>query len=50
MSATLELTQDLIARNSVTPVDAGCQQVMGDRLAALGFMVESLRYGNVENL
>ena len=37
MSATLELTQDLIARNSVTPVDAGCQQVMGDRLAALGF-------------
>ena len=50
MSATLELTQDLIARNSVTPVDAGCQQVMGDRLAALGFQVESLRYGNVENL
>jgi succinyl-diaminopimelate desuccinylase len=50
MSATLELTQDLIARNSVTPVDAGCQQVMGDRLAALGFKVESLRYGNVENL
>ncbi|MFZ9905738.1 MAG: succinyl-diaminopimelate desuccinylase [Steroidobacteraceae bacterium] len=50
MSATLELTQDLIARNSVTPVDAGCQQVMGDRLAALGFKVESLRYGNVDNL
>ena len=50
MSATLELTQDLIARNSVTPVDAGCQEVMGRRLAALGFEVESLRYGNVENL
>lgn len=37
MSTTLELTQDLIGRNSVTPVDAGCQQVMGDRLTAVGF-------------
>lgn len=50
MSATLDLTQDLIARNSVTPADAGCQDVMGRRLAALGFAVESLRFGNVENL
>ncbi len=50
MSATLELTQDLIARNSVTPVDAGCQEVMGRRLAALGFVVENLRYGSVDNL
>jgi len=50
MSATLELTQDLIARNSVTPADAGCQEVMGRRLAALGFEVESLRFGSVENL
>ena len=50
MSQTLELTQDLIARNSVTPADGGCQQVMADRLAALGFTIEHLRYGNVENL
>ena len=50
MSETLALTQDLIARNSVTPVDAGCQEVMAQRLAAVGFQVESLRYGNVENL
>ncbi len=50
MSATLDLTLDLIARNSVTPADAGCQQVMSDRLVALGFEVESLRYGNVDNL
>ena len=50
MSQTLELTQDLIARNSVTPADAGCQQVMADRLAALGFTIEHLRFGNVENL
>jgi succinyl-diaminopimelate desuccinylase len=50
MSATLDLTLDLIARDSVTPADAGCQQVMSDRLVALGFEVESLRYGNVDNL
>jgi succinyl-diaminopimelate desuccinylase len=50
MSATLELTQDLMARNSVTPTDAGCQDVMGQRLQALGFTVENLRYGNVDNL
>ena len=49
MSATLALTQDLMARNSVTPADAGCQEVMGKRLEALGFTVETLRYGNVEN-
>lgn len=50
MSATLELTRDLMSRNSVTPADAGCQEVMGRRLAALGFAVESLRYGSVDNL
>lgn len=49
MSATLELTQDLIARNSVTPADSGCQEVMCRRLAAVGFEIELLRYGNVEN-
>jgi len=50
MSATLALTQDLMARNSVTPTDAGCQEVMGQRLRALGFTVENLRYGSVDNL
>ena len=50
MSATLALTQDLMARNSVTPTDAGCQDVMGQRLRAIGFTVENLRYGNVDNL
>jgi succinyl-diaminopimelate desuccinylase len=49
MSQTLALTQDLIARASVTPVDAGCQDVLMRRLAACGFAVEPLRYGNVEN-
>ena len=50
MSATLTLTQNLIARNSVTPVDGGCQAVMAERLATVGFQIERLRYGNVDNL
>lgn len=50
MSATLELTQDLLARPSVTPADEGCQAVIARRLAAAGFDVEHLRYGNVDNL
>jgi len=49
MSQTLELTKDLISRRSVTPADEGCQAVMTERLAALGFKIETLRYGNVEN-
>ena len=49
MSQTLELTKDLISRRSVTPADEGCQAVMTARLAALGFRIEPLRYGNVEN-
>ncbi len=50
MSQTLELTQDLLARRSVTPADEGCQEVMARRLRAAGFHIEPLRYGNVENL
>ena len=49
MSQTLELTQNLMARPSVTPADEGCQAVLTERLAALGFEIEPLRYGNVEN-
>ena len=33
MSATVDLTLDLLARNSVTPADQGCQEVMTRRLA-----------------
>lgn len=49
MSDTLDLTLDLMARNSVTPADGDCQQVMMTRLAAAGFTVEPLRYGVVDN-
>lgn len=48
-SATLALTKDLISRPSVTPVDAGCQEVMITRLEAIGFMVERMRFGEVDN-
>ena len=49
-SATLQLTKDLIARNSVTPKDAGCQQLLAQKLAQLGFHIEHLRFGEVDNL
>jgi succinyl-diaminopimelate desuccinylase len=49
MSDTLELAKDLIGRNSVTPEDGGCQDVMIARLEALGFSVERLPFGDVQN-
>jgi len=50
MSDTLDLAIDLISRPSVTPEDAGCQALMADRLAVLGFRNESLRFEDVDNL
>jgi succinyl-diaminopimelate desuccinylase len=48
-SATLALTKQLISRSSVTPDDQGCQQLMIDRLQAIGFVVENLRFDDVDN-
>ncbi|MEE4299772.1 MAG: succinyl-diaminopimelate desuccinylase [Pseudomonadales bacterium] len=48
--AVLELAAELIRRPSVTPEDAGCQRLLGERLAALGFRLEPLRIGEVDNL
>ena len=42
---TLRLLEALIARPSVTPDDAGCQQLLSERLAPLGFACESLVFG-----
>ncbi len=50
MSATVELARQLIARRSVTPDDAGCQSLLAERLAPLGFHIEPLRFGEVDNL
>ncbi len=50
MPDTLALTCDLMSRPSVSPADGGCQALMGERLQALGFRIEHLRFGQVENL
>lgn len=49
LSPTLQLAFDLISRHSVTPEDAGCQELMIERLEAIGFKIERLRFGNVDN-
>jgi succinyl-diaminopimelate desuccinylase len=49
MSATLDLTRELIARPSVSPVDGGCQELLIARLEPLGFAVERMRFGDVDN-
>lgn len=48
-SPTIALTKELISRASVTPEDAGCQKLMAERLAAIGFKIEHLRFDNVDN-
>ncbi|MCF6235976.1 MAG: succinyl-diaminopimelate desuccinylase [Gammaproteobacteria bacterium] len=49
MSPTLELTQALINCQSITPDDAGCQPMIIHRLEAIGFKIEKLRFGDVDN-
>ncbi|MGC3872708.1 succinyl-diaminopimelate desuccinylase [Halomonas sp. GXIMD04776] len=50
LSPTLALAIDLMQRPSVTPDDAGCQEVMIERLARLGFRIERLPFGDVDNV
>ncbi|QJC56357.1 Succinyl-diaminopimelate desuccinylase [Polaromonas vacuolata] len=45
MSKTLILTEQLISRESLTPNDAGCQQMLMDRLIPLGFVCETICSG-----
>ncbi|MGJ3700130.1 succinyl-diaminopimelate desuccinylase [Variovorax sp. AFSI2.2] len=45
MSRTLQLAEQLISRPSVTPDDAGCQQILSERLAPLGFTLETIESG-----
>ena len=49
MSPTLALTKALIERASVTPSDGGCHALLAKRLEAMGFVVESLPFGEVQN-
>jgi succinyl-diaminopimelate desuccinylase len=48
-SKVLDHARELIARRSVTPEDAGCQEWLMARLQALGFIVEPLIQGGVSN-
>jgi len=50
LSPTVLLTQQLIACASVTPVDAGCQKILAERLERCDFRVTHLRFGDVDNL
>lgn len=49
-SETLKLAHELISRPSITPEDEGCQQLIGERLAALGFELESMIFEDTTNL
>lgn len=48
-NSTLELAKALIARRSLTPDDAGCQEILIERLEKVGFKIERMRFGDVDN-
>jgi succinyl-diaminopimelate desuccinylase len=48
--SVLDLACELIRRASVSPDDAGCQEWLARRLAAAGFTIEHLPFGEVRNL
>lgn len=47
---SIRLLFDLIRCPSITPSDAGCQDILADRLGKMGFMCESMPFGEVTNL
>ncbi len=49
MSPTLELTRELVSRQTVSPADSGCQELLISRLDPLGFAIERMRFGEVDN-
>jgi len=49
-AATVALARELISRRSVTPEDGGCQELLAQRLAPLGFAIERIPSGGVSNL
>ena len=46
----LALTCSLIERESITPDDAGCQAIIGSRLANIGFHIQEFEAHGVRNL
>ncbi|MGJ8694043.1 MAG: succinyl-diaminopimelate desuccinylase [Thalassotalea sp.] len=49
-SDVIALTKELISRQSVTPEDAGCQQLMADKLVSLGFENETMVFEDTTNM
>ena len=49
-TSTLELARELVRRPSITPDDAGCQDLLAGRLRPLGFRVRPMPFGAVSNL
>jgi succinyl-diaminopimelate desuccinylase len=49
-SETLKLLKSLVSMRSVTPDDLGCQLILIERLAAIGFECETMQFGEVTNL
>ena len=49
-SPTLVLAQSLMSCRSLTPSDANCQRVISQRLEGLGFKIEPMRFGEVDNI
>ncbi|MEC5342214.1 succinyl-diaminopimelate desuccinylase [Brenneria populi] len=45
----IELAQQLIKRPSLSPNDEGCQQLMTERLQAIGFTIEEINFGDTQN-
>ncbi len=49
MNPVIELTAQLVARESITPKDADCQKILCARLQKAGFHIEPLPFGEVTN-
>ena len=49
MTATLDVTCDLISKKSVSPEDMGCQALLAERLEKMGFSIEKMPFGQVSN-
>ena len=49
MTKTLDLVKKLIRKSSITPEDKGCQEIMINRIKPLGFDVEIMSFGDVQN-
>jgi succinyl-diaminopimelate desuccinylase len=50
MSPTLSFAIELLSRPSITPQDLGCQELIAEKLRTLGFTIEPMKFGAVDNL